>query len=64
MPNREQDRVHRVMSDEAQGNQAGQKLRWDPQTKTIRAVNYDDPDRTSLEITPSDMEHFIECREV
>jgi len=46
------------MQNTAGGDSMGQKLEWDPKTKKIRATSYSDPDRSTLEITPSDMEHF------
>jgi len=58
MSTREQDSVHRTMQNTARGNRAGQKLEWDPRTRTIRSVNYSDPDGDTLEIRRSDMGHF------
>ena len=54
----EQDRVHQIMQDMAEGNDVGNKLIYDDQTKTIRSTSRGkDPDKT-MDVTPSDMEHF------
>ena len=55
---REEDRVHRIMQDYHQGTECGNKLKYDPQTKTIRPSSWaDDPDKT-ISVTPQDMQHF------
>lgn len=55
---REEDRVHEIMRQIAAGNDVGNKLVYDEQTKTIRpASGYHDPDK-AIEVTPKDMEHF------
>jgi molybdopterin/thiamine biosynthesis adenylyltransferase len=48
------------MQNAARGNSVGQQLKWNPKSKRIEATSYSDPDRSSLEITPSDMEHFCD----
>ena len=60
MSTSEHDRVHQIMQNTARGNSVGQQLEWDPKTKRIRATSCSDPDRSTLEITPSDMKHFAE----
>ena len=53
--NTEQDRVHRIMQDIAEGNSVGDKLVYDKDTKTLRsASSYEDRDRT-IRVTPEDM---------
>jgi len=58
MSTSERDRVRQAMLNTANGNSTGQQLKWNPRTKRIEATSHSDPDRSSLEITPSDMEHF------
>lgn len=60
MLTQEQDRVGRAMHDIAQGDRAGQTFGFDPKTKTLRILN-DDPDESTLQITPSDLEHFTDA---
>ena len=54
----EADRVRHIRETRTRGNRVGQQLEWNPSTKRIQAVSHSDPDRSTLEITPSDMEHF------
>ncbi len=60
MSTSERDRVHNIMQNRARGNDIGQKLTWDPLTKQIRAVDQMNPNHSTLEVTPSDMEHFAD----
>ncbi len=54
----EQERVQRIMREQARGDQVGQRLAWDPKSKKIKAFSHADPDRSVLEIDRSDMDHF------
>ncbi|MBL7189633.1 MAG: ThiF family adenylyltransferase [Phycisphaerae bacterium] len=58
MSSSERDKVHQIMQNTTRGNSVGQQLKWNPSTKRIEVASHSDPDRTALEITPSDMKHF------
>lgn len=56
---REEDRVHELMEDVSAGNDVGNKMVYDPHTKTVRPSSHvRDPDK-GISITPKDMEHFF-----
>ena len=54
----EAERVRRIEENRTRGNRVGQPLKWDPTTKRIVGFSHSDPDRSTLDITSSDMEHF------
>lgn len=58
MSTSEAERVRHISDNKRRANRIGQKLEWNPWTKKIEVVSGSDPDRTSLEITQPDMEHF------
>ncbi len=51
---REEDRIQRIITDMARGNDVGHKLRYNPETKRIEPIpTFHDPDG-STKITPED----------
>lgn len=54
----ENNRVRHITGNRNHGNQLGSKFIWNPQKKSIQAVNPNDPDRGNMEITPLDLGHF------
>lgn len=55
----EEDRVRNMMADRDDARRAGNKLVFDPRSKTLRSVSYSDPDNATLEVEKSDMDHFF-----
>ena len=54
----EEDRVHRIMRDIAEGDSVGDKLVYDKDTKTLRpASSHEDKDRT-IRVIPQDMDVY------
>jgi hypothetical protein len=43
----EQERVHNIMQEKAQGNEAGRRLVWDPASKSLREADPSEPDRST-----------------
>ena len=58
MSTMEQERVHKAMREMAQGNRAGQRLEWVPESKTIKTIDYGGYHGPRLEVGPSDMKQF------
>ena len=59
MSSSEQEQFHRTIKDQAYGNAVGQKLTYDPLTKTIKIVGADDPDHSKQDLVPTDLGHSV-----
>ena len=57
----EEDRVRRIMQELAEGNNTGDRLVYDRDTKTLRRASpYEDGSRTII-VTPQDMTVYMPC---